>query len=138
MQDEADPDAAVLMRLSQNLHLLTMDDLRKESRAFHEMVITSSSDLGDSFEMMSSLFKKLNDYLLTVNPEVDMSAVDKSMIKHRSPVIPDDFRCPISLELMKDPVIVSTGQVRPPLFQHIFLLYIHFHFSHVKDSSMLH
>ncbi|XP_010666679.2 U-box domain-containing protein 14 [Beta vulgaris subsp. vulgaris] len=110
VQDEADPDAAVLMRLSQNLHLLTMDDLRKESRAFHEMVITSSSDLGDSFEMMSSLFKKLNDYLLTVNPEVDMSAVDKSMIKHRSPVIPDDFRCPISLELMKDPVIVSTGQ----------------------------
>ncbi|XP_020599231.1 U-box domain-containing protein 10-like [Phalaenopsis equestris] len=27
-----------------------------------------------------------------------------------SPVIPEDFRCPISLELMKDPVIVSTGQ----------------------------
>jgi hypothetical protein len=25
--------------------------------------------------------------------------------------IPDEFRCPISLELMKDPVIVSTGQV---------------------------
>ncbi|XAR72263.1 Ubiquitin--protein ligase [Bertholletia excelsa] len=27
-----------------------------------------------------------------------------------SPIIPDDFRCPISLELMRDPVIVSTGQ----------------------------
>lgn len=117
MQDEEEPDAAVLQRLSQNLYLFTMDDLRKESRAFHEMVITSSSDLGDSFEMMSSLFKKLNDYLLTVSPEVDMCDVDKGMIKHRSPVIPDDFRCPISLELMKDPVIVSTGQVRPPLFQ---------------------
>lgn len=25
--------------------------------------------------------------------------------------IPEDFRCPISLELMRDPVIVSTGQV---------------------------
>ncbi|XP_021726871.1 U-box domain-containing protein 14-like [Chenopodium quinoa] len=110
VQDEAEPDAAVLQRLSQNLHLLTMDDLRKESRAFHEMVITSSSDLGDSFEMMSSLFKKLDDYLLTVSPEVDMCDVDKNMIKHRSPIIPDDFRCPISLELMKDPVIVSTGQ----------------------------
>lgn len=31
--------------------------------------------------------------------------------KAGSPVIPDDFLCPISLELMKDPVIVSTGQV---------------------------
>ncbi|KAE8688884.1 U-box domain-containing protein 13 [Hibiscus syriacus] len=29
---------------------------------------------------------------------------------HKTPVIPDDFRCPIYLELMKDPVIVSTGQ----------------------------
>jgi len=27
------------------------------------------------------------------------------------PVIPDDFRCPISLDLMNDPVIVATGQV---------------------------
>ena len=26
-------------------------------------------------------------------------------------VIPDDFLCPISLELMRDPVIVATGQV---------------------------
>ena len=26
------------------------------------------------------------------------------------PVIPDDFRCPISLDLMREPVIVSTGQ----------------------------
>lgn len=31
--------------------------------------------------------------------------------KRDSLVIPEDFRCPISLELMKDPVIVSTGQV---------------------------
>ncbi|KAH0467073.1 hypothetical protein IEQ34_004311 [Dendrobium chrysotoxum] len=30
--------------------------------------------------------------------------------KRDSLVIPEDFRCPISLELMKDPVIVSTGQ----------------------------
>nr|CAD1826710.1 unnamed protein product [Ananas comosus var. bracteatus] len=30
--------------------------------------------------------------------------------KPESLVIPEDFRCPISLELMRDPVIVSTGQ----------------------------
>lgn len=33
-----------------------------------------------------------------------------------SPVIPDDFLCPISLELMKDPVIVSTGQTYERLY----------------------
>ncbi|KAK9664303.1 hypothetical protein RND81_14G032100 [Saponaria officinalis] len=110
VQDKADPDAAVLRRLSENLHLRTLEDLRIESRAFHETVIANSLDMGGSFEIMSSLFRTLNDYLLTVNPEVDMCDVEKGVIKHRSPVIPDDFRCPISLELMKDPVIVSTGQ----------------------------
>ncbi|KZV18494.1 U-box domain-containing protein 10-like [Dorcoceras hygrometricum] len=30
--------------------------------------------------------------------------------KPDSPVIPEDFLCPISLELMRDPVIVATGQ----------------------------
>ncbi|XP_074292256.1 U-box domain-containing protein 14 [Silene latifolia] len=110
VQDKTEPDASVLRRLSENLHLLTLEDLRKESRAFHEAVIANSLDLGGSFEIMSSLFRTLNDYLLTVNPEVDMSDAEQGIIKHRSPVIPDDFRCPISLELMKDPVIVSTGQ----------------------------
>lgn len=28
-----------------------------------------------------------------------------------TPNIPDDFKCPISLDLMRDPVIVATGQV---------------------------
>lgn len=31
--------------------------------------------------------------------------------KSDAPAIPVDFLCPISLELMRDPVIVSTGQV---------------------------
>ncbi|KAI3467004.1 hypothetical protein Pfo_023667 [Paulownia fortunei] len=37
----------------------------------------------------------------------------KSLEENKKPdslVIPDDFRCPISLELMRDPVIVATGQ----------------------------
>lgn len=32
--------------------------------------------------------------------------------RSRSPVVPEFFRCPISGELMKDPVILKTGQVR--------------------------
>ncbi|KAG6765194.1 U-box domain-containing protein 14-like [Populus alba x Populus x berolinensis] len=109
-QREKDPDRAILKRLSEKLHLQTVDDLKKESLAFHELVIASGGDPGDWFEKMSSLFKKLKDYVQTENPEIDSAEAGKGMIKHRSPVIPDDFRCPISLELMKDPVIVSTGQ----------------------------
>jgi hypothetical protein len=38
-----------------------------------------------------------------------------------SPVIPDAFRCPISLTLMNDPVMVSTGQVCAYLPYSLFL-----------------
>ncbi|KAH6814945.1 ARM repeat superfamily protein [Perilla frutescens var. frutescens] len=41
------------------------------------------------------------------------SSFCKTLEENKKPdylVIPDDFRCPISLELMRDPVIVATGQ----------------------------
>lgn len=110
-QKEKDPDPAILKRLSDKLQLRTINDLTKESLALHELVIASGGDPGECFEKVSSLLKKLKDYVLIENPEADTSESEKGMMKHRSPVIPDDFRCPISLELMKDPVIVSTGQV---------------------------
>lgn len=109
-ENEDDPDPAILKRLSEKLHLRTINDLKMESVAFHELVIFSDGNPGESFQKMSSLLKKLMDYVLSENPVSDAPAGDKGMVKHRSPVIPDDFRCPISLELMKDPVIVSTGQ----------------------------
>ncbi|XVE99262.1 hypothetical protein REPUB_Repub03eG0183000 [Reevesia pubescens] len=109
-QKEKDPEPAILKRLLDKLQLRTINDLTKESLALHELVIASGGDPGECFEKMFSLLKKLNDYVLIENPEADTSQGEKGLMKHRSPVIPDDFRCPISLELMKDPVIVSTGQ----------------------------
>ncbi|KAA8539270.1 hypothetical protein F0562_025962 [Nyssa sinensis] len=109
-QKEKDPDPAILKRLSEKLQLRTINDLKKESLAFHEMVISSGGDPEDCFEKMSYLLRKLKDSVVMGNPEAGASEGEKGVIKHRSPIIPDDFRCPISLELMKDPVIVSTGQ----------------------------
>lgn len=101
-----------MKRLSEKLHLRTINELKKESLAIHELVISSDGDPEDVFGKMSSILKKLKDFVQSENPEVEISQDEKTTtIKHRSPVIPDDFRCPISLELMRDPVIVSTGQV---------------------------
>ncbi|KAF7112857.1 hypothetical protein RHSIM_Rhsim09G0148400 [Rhododendron simsii] len=108
-QKDIDIDPSILKRLSEKLHLRTMNDLRKESLAIRDMVISCGEDLGDCIQTMSFLLQKLKDVVIG-NPDKDTSEAEKEMIKHRSPVIPDDFRCPISLELMKDPVIVSTGQ----------------------------
>ncbi|XP_042493088.1 U-box domain-containing protein 14-like [Macadamia integrifolia] len=107
---EKELDPTILRRLSEKLQLRTINDLKKESLALQEMFIFSGGDPGDRFEEMTMLLKKVKDCVLMGYPEADTSESEKSLVQHRSPVIPDDFRCPISLELMKDPVIVSTGQ----------------------------
>lgn len=104
-------DLETIKRLSEKLYLTTINDLKIESIAIHDMVISADAYPEDCIKMMSFLLKEIKDCVMTGNPEVDMAEGEKSVMRHRSPVIPDDFRCPISLELMKDPVIVSTGQV---------------------------
>ncbi|XP_021897764.1 U-box domain-containing protein 14 [Carica papaya] len=109
-QKERETDPTVLRRISEKLQLRTINDLKKESLAIHELVVASAGEAGDGVEKMSSLLRKLKDCVSVESPEGDTSEGEKIFLRHRSPVIPDDFRCPISLELMKDPVIVSTGQ----------------------------
>lgn len=43
------------------------------------------------------------------NPILEAKMKEDTCSNHIA--IPEDFRCPITLELMRDPVIVSTGQV---------------------------
>ncbi|XP_057956067.1 U-box domain-containing protein 13-like [Malania oleifera] len=118
--NDAAADPVVLRRLAEKLQLMGIDDLMQESLALHEMVI-SVGDPGESIEKMSMLLKKIKDFVQTENPDLDSLARETCMPSsctgqastdrnHKPPIIPDDFRCPISLELMKDPVIVSTGQ----------------------------
>ncbi|KAM3374048.1 U-box domain-containing protein 13 isoform X1 [Capsicum galapagoense] len=112
-------DQAVLRQLVQKLQLTRIYDLQQESCALHEMVTATGEDPEERIEKMSVILRKIKDFVLTETPEIDSSLRDMSSTcsgqasintTHKAPVIPDDFRCPISLELMKDPVIVSSGQ----------------------------
>ncbi|XP_059660729.1 U-box domain-containing protein 13-like [Cornus florida] len=117
-----DPDYPVLLRrLAEKLQLKGITDLTQESLALHEMVLSVGGDPGERIEKMSMLLKRIKDFMLTEILDMDPPTTEKSIPSgcageasmegiHKSPVIPDDFRCPISLELMTDPVIVSTGQ----------------------------
>ena len=107
-------DPYTLERLAEQLQLVTICDLTQESLALHEMVFASGGDPGESIEKMSMLLKKIKDFVQTQNPEMGTRSDSKPFLldgKPKVPIVPDDFRCPISLELMKDPVIVATGQV---------------------------
>ncbi|XP_010504312.1 PREDICTED: U-box domain-containing protein 14 [Camelina sativa] len=110
VENVMDPDPKILKRLSQELQLSTIDELKKESHAIHEYFLSYDGDPDDYFQRMSSLLKKLVDCATMESSEPDTSTGNRIISRHRSPVIPEYFRCPISLELMKDPVIVSTGQ----------------------------
>lgn len=55
-----------------------------------------------------------DSFISAVNDDNQINLTSQMLEVFKRPVpleIPEDFRCPISLELMKDPVIVSTGQV---------------------------
>ncbi|KAL8525637.1 hypothetical protein ACS0TY_015032 [Phlomoides rotata] len=119
--DTAAKDLELLSRLVEKLELGGIADLTQESLALHEMVGATGGDPEESIEKMSMLLKKVKDFVQTVNPDIDSTASEKSAPtsssgkaptegNQKNHIIPDDFRCPISLELMNDPVIVSTGQ----------------------------
>ncbi|XP_057772169.1 U-box domain-containing protein 13 [Salvia miltiorrhiza] len=119
--NDAEEDIDVLRRLVDRLQLSGIADLTQESLALHEMVGATGGDPEESIEKMSMLLKKVKEFVQTTNPNIDSAAAENSSptssggkalteANQKNLVIPDDFRCPISLELMKDPVIVSTGQ----------------------------
>ncbi|XP_043697697.1 U-box domain-containing protein 13-like [Telopea speciosissima] len=117
---DADIDPSVLRRLAEKLQLMGINDLKQESLALQEMLISNAGDPGESIEKMSMLLKKIKDFVLTENPDTGAPESEQCPSNGnpwlsvdgnpKSLVVPDDFRCPISLELMRDPVIVSTGQ----------------------------
>lgn len=119
--NDAATDPTIVKRVAEKLHLMTIDDLMQESVALTEMASSSGGYPDEKIEKMCNLLKKIKDFVQTENLLSGSSAEEKSCLpscsgqvstdaSHKSLVIPDDFRCPISLELMKDPVIVSTGQ----------------------------
>lgn len=97
---------------------MTVTDLTQESLALLDMVSSSGGDdPGESFEKMMLLLKKIKDFVQTYNPnlhDVPLRSPKPSLPKAQDEDqknVPEDFRCPISLKLMSDPVIVSSGQV---------------------------
>ncbi|KAH9627519.1 hypothetical protein KSS87_016233 [Heliosperma pusillum] len=118
--NDATVDPSLFRRVGEKLQLLKLDDLTQESVALTEMV-ASNGDLDEKIEKMYNFLRKVKGFAQTENPNMESSSEEKILStdssgqtsadgSSKSLMIPDDFRCPISLELMKDPVIVSSGQ----------------------------
>ncbi|CAL9022975.1 unnamed protein product [Prunus brigantina] len=105
-------DSAILERLANKLELHTVADLQEETVAVRKLAkrgslrqnaesIQQITDLLGKFKEIAGIYE---DFLL------DGPVSTRSPRKCQSLLIPHEFLCPITLEIMTDPVIVATGQ----------------------------
>jgi len=122
-------ELAALRLICEKLKYVSVEDIKQESLALHKMIVDEGGCYGKSAQRLSMVLKKIEEFLLKESEnngggcfekstQVLLSGdlpphTDETCVKSgcQSPVVPEEFRCPISLDLMKDPVIISTGQV---------------------------
>lgn len=118
---DLDIEPGILNILCKKLEFTSIEDLKEESLALHEMIPDGSGDLKGNIGKMLILLTKFEDFVRTEYQKSTISTFENfsAMTSDRActnlspqlPVAADDFRCPISFELMRDPVIICTGQV---------------------------
>ncbi|KAJ8485559.1 hypothetical protein OPV22_018044 [Ensete ventricosum] len=110
-RDDRNADGAIIERLAKNLELQTLPDLRAETMAIKKLIKERCGQNGESTQQIIDLLNKFKQIagIEDTNGLSDVT-LPKYLEKCPSLMIPNDFLCPISLEIMMDPVIVATGQ----------------------------
>ncbi|KAI3489983.1 hypothetical protein L1887_45898 [Cichorium endivia] len=114
-------DPVILRGLVETLELTEGIDIKNESRALKEMVTNCGGDPGESIEKMLTVLKVIKDFVQGGNQNLDPSLRESPLVDicarqgtietyYDNKVVPKEFSCPISLQLMQDPVIISSGQ----------------------------
>ncbi|KAJ6760674.1 U BOX DOMAIN-CONTAINING [Salix purpurea] len=109
-----EPDSSFMKRVLDHLEIRNWNDCNKEIKFLEEQIDFQYSGCdGREAPFLSSLLGLMN-YCRGVIFETWNHRSNKSDARHSiealSCINAEDFRCPISLELMTDPVTVSTGQ----------------------------
>lgn len=110
-KDDRSADSAILQRLAQRLELDSLQDLRKETMAIKRLIQERQGQFPETSQKIIELLKRFKK----ISGIEDMNGIDEVSIpkyleKCPSLIIPNDFLCPLSLEIMIDPVIVASGQ----------------------------
>ncbi|CAJ2670317.1 unnamed protein product [Trifolium pratense] len=131
---DVNTETAALRLICEKLQFVSVEDIKQESIALHKMIVDGrgvfekSGDFENNRQGLSIVLKKIEDFLLKESENNGGGCFEKTTqvlssgdlppqteetcvkLCCQSLVVPEVFRCPISLELMKDPVIISTGQ----------------------------
>ncbi|XP_071697315.1 U-box domain-containing protein 15 [Rutidosis leptorrhynchoides] len=115
--DERHADIVILERLAKKLDLYSTADLEIETVAVKKLVKERGTTKHvESTQQIVDLLKKFKQVAgFDDNNNGNMNKVvvkddSPSLERCRSMLIPHEFLCPISLEIMTDPVIIATGQ----------------------------
>ncbi|KAL6011929.1 hypothetical protein ACLOJK_002395 [Asimina triloba] len=110
-KNDRNADVAILERLATKLELHTIPELQAETQAIRKLIKERG---GQNAENTQQIIDILNKFKRIVGLEETNVLDDVTLLgtlqKSSSLVIPSDFLCPISLEIMTDPVIIATGQ----------------------------
>lgn len=133
-EDDRNADIAIIERLAKKLDLGTPEELRAETKAVKKLLKDKRAE-----EQMQIIFDVLNkfkqiagveetDLMLEDHTITNKTSEQQPTIKSPTSEIPQEFLCPITLEIMTDPVIVATGQVTD-ITSNLLKLYDQRHFT---------
>ncbi|EEF52025.1 U-box domain-containing protein 19 [Ricinus communis] len=110
-----EPELNVMKRVLDYLEIRSWSGCAKEMKLLEDEISFQCSDCDErEVPFLSSLLGFMSYCRGVIFETVDHRINDQSDIKCNMETLsclnPEDFRCPISLELMTDPVTVSTGQ----------------------------
>ncbi|KAL3597758.1 hypothetical protein D5086_009395 [Populus alba] len=110
-KDDRNADSAILERLASKLELHTISDLKAEEVAVRKLVKQRGVQNAESIQQIKDFLGKFR-HIAGVDETIvlDGPISSKSLQKCQSLLIPHEFLCPITLEIMVDPVIVASGQ----------------------------
>ncbi|KAJ0047829.1 hypothetical protein Pint_15416 [Pistacia integerrima] len=109
------PDLEFVKWVLDYLDIRSWSDCHKEIKFLEEIIATQCSVFEErEVPFLSSLEGFMSYCRVVIFDTVDYRNHDQTEVRCNLETLsclnPEDFRCPISLELMTDPVIVSTGQ----------------------------
>lgn len=112
--DHRNADIAIIERLAKKLDLHTVEELKNETIAIRNLVKERGGQVhnSESLEQIVDLLNKFKEIIgMEITDVFGNPAMTRTLEKCASLVIPHEFLCPITLEIMTDPVIIASGQV---------------------------
>jgi hypothetical protein len=111
-KEDGNADRAILERMAKKLELQSLADLRAETMAIKRLINERNGQNVESTKQIIELMNKFRGIAgIDEKNILGEVSIPKYLEKCPSLMIPNEFLCPISLEIMTDPVIVASGRV---------------------------